>query len=605
MNEDDLRMLIINGEARSWYAKNIANRYGWLHDWDDEKWALSQYQFFLKFLQVFDIETRRAYFEFMRNPEKRQEYGAENVADGDLDNAFFKRWWRRMSYERGSKYFASKAAAVYFAFNDDLRRWYQDVWLASEYSYCSERDDVFLATILADINLRVKTPEVVQMSFKSWVMPLVGTLDFCKAKRFGYNVEEFAGDVYQRICGREGRRKFFANGVDYWLKERPTATLGDWFTLEATRVIYRFTKRQQRKGECLLGDNEKCVGANTANFDKNEMTFVDLQTLFDDFFKEAPAEAALLASYFSGATSYNMLASFWNYGQDKKVAGASLGQHCRRIFKAWRSVVEKKLALGTIPKEAWKEVFSELRKDAREDDQKTTKKKKEQNLRGGPKSKNWRKNIRFVTEPTKDDARLCECWLENQRIEESGSFARLYEEKTQRIGITPLIQGSGLQKETPCVVPRQNSLISSGSPNLIPVAEIVRRYWRNKYAANYSATFYYESATEKPGSLAYWRAMARAPLFAEPDAEIAFVISGYDKLYSWPSEVRLGEIKAPVVHGVALFRLDEFRAEIEGNTPVVTMVLRSVENRRETRWHVKRESAGKLLLQKPVLPDDE
>ncbi len=609
MNEEELRALIINGELRNWHQNFIAGQYGWLHDWDDEKWPLSQYHFFLKFLLVFDVETRRDYLEFVRNPEKRREYSVENVADVDLDKAFFKTWWKRISYERDEKYFASKAAAIYFAFDDNLRCWYQNVWLAEGYAYCSERDDVFLATILSNINLRVKTPEVVQMTFKNWVMPLLETLNFYRAKRFGYNVEEFAGDFYMRIFGRDGRRKFFSNGVDFWLKERPTARLDDWFVLEANRVIYRFTKRQQRKYECLLRENNgKRVGANTAKFDEIEATFLDMQMLFDVFFKKDPEKAALLASYYSCGVTYNALASFWNCGQGTNVAGASVGKRCREALDAWRSAVEKKLKLGTIPEKVWQEIFSDVKKDARADGNKTAKKeKKPKEPSGAPKNKDWRKRLRFVGKPSKDDATIFERLLENRRIDETARFTRLYEEKTQRIGLAPLVRGSGGQRETPSAVPRQNSLMTSGSPNLVPVVEIVRRYWRNKYAANCSAAFWYESATEKPGSSGYWRAVARAPLFAEPDAEIVVTISGYRAIDSWPVEVRLGEVKAPVVHGIAIFSLSKFCAGIEKGSPLVTMVVRKEKNKegKVLRWHVKRESVGRLLLQKPTLPDNE
>ncbi len=604
--EDDLRALLINGEVRNWHKIYVAPSYGWLRDWD-ESWPLGEWKFFLKFLQAFDLETRREYLEFARSCEKRREYGAENVAADELDAAFFKAWWKRISRERGEKYFASKAAAVYFAFDDDLRDWYQNTWLADGYAYCPERDDVFLGAILADANFRVKTPEVVEFAFKAWVMPLVGSLNFLKAKRFGYNVEDFAGNVYQRVCGSDGRRKNFSNGVDYWLKERPTAALGDWFTLEATRVIHRFNKRQQRKNKPVEWNDGKRGGANAANFDENEISLVDMQTLFDDFHKAAPAEAALLASYFSGVASYDALASFWNRGQEQKIAGASLGQHCRRVLGAWRDAVEKKLALGTIPKDAWNEIFSQVKKDARADGKKRPKKERERNLLGPPKSENWRANLRFATEPTKDDAALFERWLENQRIEETCCFVRLYEEKTQRVGLAPLVRSAGVQRTTPCVVPRQNSLLTCGSPNLVAVSKIVRRYWRNKFAANCAATFWYESAKETRGEPTYWRAVARVPLFAESDAEVVgFAISGYRAINSWPVEVRLGRLSAPVAHGVAVFKLDEFRAEIERSAPTVIMTLRrpKIKNE-ETRWHVKREIAGKLLLQKPVLPDGE
>lgn len=604
IDEKDLRKLLINAELKRWYERKIEPAHGWLSDWDASTVLAQESCFFLKYLLTFDLEARREYLE------KRRESDAADDFDEKFDETFLLE-----QLDESRENYAKKVAAIYFPFDDELRDWRRDVWLNldEEWSYNSARDDLFLARILMDGALRVKTPDVVQKVFVDWVLPFVGTLTFRRAKRFGYTPEDFAGDTYARLFGRDGRRKLFANGVEYWLRQRPTATLRNWCELEAYRVIHAFIQRRRRekfRTSVNMGDGVKRVGANAAQFDENETSPLDMQTLFDNFARRFPAKAHLIASYLSSGAPFDLLAHFWNLGQEKKIDGASLGQRTRRTLDAWRSVAQQQLALGQIPEEAWKEIFHSVKKEARTDDKKTTedeKEEKEPNLAGAPRSAEWRQRVRFLAEaaPTEDDATLFKNFLESRRIDETGCFSRLYEEKTQRMGLTPLVREQATRRDKPSVVPRQNSLRAVGSPNVVPVAKILRRYWRHKYPLEHSITFWYESA-EAPGTPGYWIGQVRVPLFAEPDAEIGLTLSGFDALESWPVEICFGEKRTPVVHGVAIFKLSDFRKEIERNLPQVTMLLRRVKNRRgEVRWHVKQKNECRLLYRKPIVPDDE
>lgn len=608
IDEKDLRKLLISAELKRWYELKIKPAHGWLYDWDSASVLARESRFFLAYLKAFDVDARREYLE------KRRKSDAADDFDKKFDETFLLENFDE-TRRRGQKNYAKKVAAIYFHFDEELLDWRRDVWLSldEEWSYRPERDDRFLATILMDPALRVKAPDVVQNVFVDWVLPFVGTLTFKRAKRFGYTPEEFAGDAYTRLCGRDGRRKLFANGVEYWLRQRPTATLRNWCELEAYRVIHAFIQRRRRekfRTSVNMGDGVKRVGANAAQFDENETSPLDMQTLFDNFAKRFPAKAHLIASYLSSGAPFDSLASFWNLGREKKIDGASLGQRTRRTLDDWRSDAQQQLALGAIPKKSWQEIFHALKKEARTDDKKTTeeeKEEKEPNLAGAPKSAEWRKRVRFLADaaPTEDDATLFKNFLESRRIDETGCFSRLFAEKTQRMGLTPLVREQAARRDKPSVVPRQNSLRASGSPNVVPVAKILRRYWRHKYAPGRSISFYYESA-EAPGTPGYWIAQVRVPLFAEPDAEIGLTFFGYDPLKSWPTEIAFGNKKIPVVCGVAVFKLFEFRIGIERNLPQVTMLLRRVENRRgEARWHVKRKNECRILYRKPVVPDDE
>lgn len=608
IDEKDLRKLLINAELKRWYERKIEPAHGWLSDWDASTVLAQESRFFLKYLLTFDLESRREYLE------KRRQSDAADDFDEKFDETFLLE-----QLDESREDYDKKVAAIYFPFDDELRDWRRDVWLNrdDEWRYNSDRDDLFLARILMDDALRVKTPDVVQKVFVAWVLPFVGTLTFRRAKRFGYTPDDFAGDVYARLFGRDGRRKLFANGVEYWLRQRPTATLRNWCELEAYRVVHAFIQRRRRENlrtASNMGDGVKHIDANAAQFDENETPTLNMQTLFDNFSKRRPASASaahLIASYLSSGAGYDAIASFWNLGQEKKIDGRSLGQRCRRTLEVWRIAAQKQLALGTIQSASWQEIFHSLKKKARTDDKKTTedeKEEKEPNLAGAPKSAEWRKRVRFLADaaPTEDDATLFKNFLESRRIDETGCFSRLYEEKTQRMGLAPWVREQAARRDKPSVVPRQNSLRAIGSPNVVPVAKILRRYWHNKYAPCQSIAFYYESATEAPGTPGYWRAQVRVPLFAEPDAEIGLTLSGYDPLESWPVEICFGEKITPVVHGVAVFKLSEYRTGIEQNLPQVTMLARRVKNERgETRWHCKRKSEGRILYRKPVVPDDE
>lgn len=605
IDEKDLRKLLINAELKRWWDQKIAPAHGWLNDWDAKDVLSQNSSFFLKYLLAFDLEARREYLE------KRRRSDAADDFDEKFDETFLLE-----QLDESREDYDKKVAAIYFPFDDELRDWRRDVWLNlnEEWSYNSARDDLFLARILMDGTLRVKTPDVVQNVFVGWVLPFVGTLTFRRAERFGYTPGDFAGDVYARLFGRDGRRKLFANGVEYWLSQRPTATLRNWCELEAYRVIHAFVQRRRREKSRTasnMGNGVKRVDANAAQFDENETPSLDMQTLFDNFARRFPKKSHLIASYLSSGAGYGSLAGFWNLGQNKKIDGRSLGQRCRRTLEVWRIVAQKQLALGKIQSASWQEIFHSLKKKARTDDKKTTEdeqEEKEPNLAGAPKSAEWRKRVRFLADaaPTEDDATLFKNFLESRRIDETGAFARLYEEKTQRMGLTPLVREQAARRDKPSVVPRQNSLRASGSPNVVPVAKILRRYWRHKYAPDRSITFWYESATEAPGTPGYWIASVRIPLHAAPDAEIGLTLSGYDPLESWPVEICFGEKRTPVVHGVAIFKLSDFRKEIEQNLPQVTMLLRRVKNQRgEIRWHCKRKSEGRILYRKPVVPDDE
>lgn len=602
VSESDLRALIIDDEARRWHKEKIGVKTGWLADWDGDGFALENYRPFLKYLLAYDLETRELYLK------KRRQNDDADAPDLKFDLTFLRELLDE-SRKRGEKEIAKKAAALYFL-DDDLRDWYRNCFLNAGVDwYNPARDDAFLASILIKAAFRVKTPDILRKIFLEWILPFAGTLNFRRAQKFGYQIEDWGNDVYERLFSRVGRRENAENSIDYWLKDRPTETLKNWVELEAYRTLEQVVQRRRREKPWTLiggGDETWSVEANTGEFDEEETLRVDLQTLFDRFYADDPLKACLLTSYWGSTATFDELVAFWN----KNIAGSSLGQRYRRALDDWREFCEKELKRN-INAEVWKDLPRTIKGETRTDDieNETTQEDKTLPLGRAPKSKDWLKNVKFLPEakPTKEDETLFNNLLESKRINETSSFERLFAEKTQRMGLAPLVREQAARRDKqPSVVIRQNSPLSSGSPILIPVAKILRRYWRYRYAANTAATFWYEAATAARDSAEYWRAVARVPLLAtEPDAEIAFVISGYDKLYSWPGEVRLGKIKAPVVHGVALFKLSEFRMEIEKHKPVVTMVLRSVENGRWTRWHVKRESVGKLLLQKPVVPDDE
>ncbi|MBQ7030680.1 MAG: hypothetical protein IJN32_10585, partial [Thermoguttaceae bacterium] len=209
--ESDLRRLLIDDEARRWYDMKIAPKNGWLYDWDGDGWAFENYRNFLKYLLAFDLETRNEYLK------KRAQNDVADEPNANFDEAFL-RETLAASRKRGRKDAAKKAAALYYHKNDDLRNWFYG-WLSAgeNWLYDPKRDDAFLAEILVRDDLRVKTPDVVQRLCRAWCLPFVGSLTYRIAhKKYGYQPEEFFLDVYQRLFGRDGRRKNAKNAIDFW-----------------------------------------------------------------------------------------------------------------------------------------------------------------------------------------------------------------------------------------------------------------------------------------------------------------------------------------------------------------------------------------------------
>ncbi|MBR4976323.1 MAG: hypothetical protein IKY61_04655, partial [Thermoguttaceae bacterium] len=317
MEESDFRTLFLDREARRWFDENIrAARAAWLHDDENaDAWAIENYRYFNKFVLAFDGEARNDFLELLRNPEKRREILADDVSDDDFEREFL-RYYFAQNRKRGARHFGRKAAALYFGFESDVSDWFQNVWLAdSEWRYNPSRDDVPLAKLLADVNLRSKAPEATLAVF-SWGLPFVGSQTFLKAKnRYDYYPEALFADLYERLVGPDGRRDDAINGFDYWLKYRPTNTLQDWVEVECARQIERVIARRRRlkMGLRLVAD-VGCLGAQNASQNDEDLTPPEdtIQKLFDEFFAAAPGSAYVTTAYLTTSLGFSELSTLYN-----------------------------------------------------------------------------------------------------------------------------------------------------------------------------------------------------------------------------------------------------------------------------------------------------
>lgn len=634
ITEKDLRRLLIDDEARRWHDMKIAPKSGWLYDWDGDAWAFENYRNFLKYLIAFDLEARNEYLK------KRAQNDVADEPNANFDEAFL-RETLAASRKRGRKDAAKKAAALYFP-DDNLRNWFQRVWLSDDenWVYDPERDDAFLAEILYRDDLRTKAPDVVQKLCRAWCLPFVGSLTYRIArKKYGYHPEEFFRDVYQRLFGRDGRRKNAKNAIDFWRKETPTNNLREWVELETLRELERALKQRQRAfwAATFLSAGDLNFVETAAKKDGNS-TQIDAQTIFDRFYEESPSAASLLAAYWSSNVTFEELAWFWNVdAQEKKtVDGKTLNKRFERALDRFREVFERSLNVE-IPKDRWGKIVKIFLKSAAPSNE--TKEESERTSRLRETGKNGRRiRARFVTEPTENDKELLLRVLEAKRVDETGCVIRLLRQKFQggsfdtnvtipafacarRVGGSPAKKGG--QENNSLDDFRRSDAAEEGAQSVLfqhlqrpalicgsPVgsfdADSVRNYWRNKYSENNAVVLYFESATAAPGSAEYWRAEARIPLFAASGAEVPIFFGGYNPLDAAPCSLTLGEKTTPVLHGVAIVALRDFRSFVEnGELPRVTVLQRRVDDGKRARWHVKIDSKTRLLLQKPIVPDKE
>ena len=637
INENALRNLLLDDEARRWHREKIACKNGFLYDWDGYGWTLERknYRCFLKYLLAMDLQTRDEYLR------KRRQNDAADEPDANFDEAFLTAYLAESC--KREKDFARKAAAIYFAWNDDLRAWFQNIWLNadSDWIYDSKRDDVFLAEILANDDFRVKTPDVVQKICCEWCLQFLGSLTYRIAhKKYGYQPEEFFRDVYQRLFGRDGRRKNAKNAIDFWRKETPTNSLCEWVELETLRELERALKQRQRAywAATFLLSGDLSFVEKTTTKDGNSTPIDNVQTLFDRFHAASPSDAVLLAAYWSSNITFEELARFWNVGDpEKKATSKTWNKRYERALDRFREVCER-ISNVEIPKERWGKVVKIFLKSAAQSNETNAESETSARLRGTGKN-GRRVRVRFITEPSENDKELLLRVLEAKRIDETGFFLRLLRQKFQGGGFdtnvaapVPVRRVCGSQtkeraqdnrlgdfrrSDVPVEEDAQSFFLQFQRPPGIcgsPVnnfdSEAVRLYWRNKISNNDAVVLYFESATDAPSAPTYWRAEARIPLFAaSSDAEVQVPVffGGYNPLVAAPCSLTLGEKTTPILYGVAVVALADFRGFIEaGELPRVTVLQRRVDDgKRRTRWHVKSESKTRLLLQKPVVPDKE
>lgn len=620
MDEKDLRAIIIDSEIRKWLSSMVEPCNGWLHDWDG--WLPQHFKYYAKILLAHDAEFRNEYLEFTRNPEKRREYGVENVADEELDQAFFERIlaiWR----EKGEKTLAQKAAAIYFA-DDELRTWVQEIFLNSDgWRYNVSRDDRFLGEILSDSALRIKAFDVVRKVFQEYVLPFVGTKTFLSAKKYGYCPDDYFRDVYRRLFMPNARRKNAANAIDFYLKAepRPCATLREWITLESKRELERALQRLRRAhwtSICLSGNlNHLARKAEKPKPDENETPFFDMQELFERFYADAPSSALLVAAYLNSDVTFNELENFWNIGLKEKVDGKTLNKQYGRALERWRSTLENTLNVKFADQETWKKIFRTIKRDARTDDEETgtRKEEKEPNFSGVPKNPNWQKNLRFLSKPTKHDEMLLTCVLENIRGDEAGFDISFLWKETQGSGLlNPNVEvlpvrrrggerGRTFYSELFDVSPLQNPLLLCGSPALVDVLSLKRKHWLNRYAENGSLTFHFES-NESPRSPLYWKATVKIPTDADAETEVGVVLDGYNRLNVTPVKFTIGDVDATVSWGVAKFKVGDLRVGLARSAPSATLkISRLNDGKGGIIWGSTLGSSGRLLWRAPILPD--
>lgn len=624
INENDLRRLLLDEETRRWHDKNIAPKTGFLYDWDGSSWALERknYQYFLRFLLAVDLETRSEYLR-----KRRQNDAADETAN--FDEAFLTAYLAE-SCER-EKDFAKKASALYFAWNEDLRAWFQYVWLNNDdnWVYNPERDDEFLAKILANEDLRVKTPDVVQRIFCDWSLPFVGSLIFRRAQKYGYQVEELTNDVYERLFGANGRRKNAKNAIDFWRKEMPTKSLRDWIRLETLRELERALKKRQRAARTAIYlSGDLSFVAKTMKSAENSLR-IDAQTLFDQFYTAAPSDATLCAIYWNSNLTFSELTAFFG----KKVDGKALNKRYERALKRFRKVCEGCLDVE-ISRERWAKIVKIFLESTEQQNETKEECEALSHLRGGGNVERLDR-VRFVGAPTENDKELLLRVLEAKRVDETGRVIRLLRQKVQgggfdtnvtmpitvcRCGDSPIKEraqdslGGFRRSDVPAKENAQSSLFQDfqrppgicGAPVNSFDAKSVRNYWRNKYSENDSVLLYFEAAEAAFSSPTYWHAEARLPLFAAADAEVPVFFGGYNPLNAAPCTFSVGEKTSPILHGVAVVALADLRAFVEkGELPCVTVLQRCVDDGKRTRWHVKHDSKVRLLMQKSIVPDKE
>ncbi len=633
MEESDFRTLFLDREARRWFDENIrAALAAWLHDDENaDAWAIENYRYFNKFVLAFDGEARNDFLELLRNPEKRREILADDVSDDDFEREFL-RYYFAQNRKRGARHSGRKAAALYFGFESDVSDWFQNVWLAdSEWRYDPSRDDVPLAKIMADVNLRSKAPETVFAVFR-WALPFCGSLTFLRARnRYDYYPESLFVDLYERLVGPDGRRDDAINGFDYYLRSRPCDTLKEWVELECARQIERVVARRRRleTGLRLVADFGYWGGKNAPLNDEDLTPPEAIQKLFDIFFAESPSSAYLTTAYLALPFGFNELSTLWD------VDAKTLSKRFERGVERFRLLSEKALGVASIDAESWKRGFRLIKSDVRADDKEAKKKEREKprfwELSGAPHPE-WKKRVKFPTAPTEADEILLQRTLQRLRSDETGRYRPMIEpfwqERTQGGGVEPVCLVSEQDwrerrqktnenkpekpKTSAKTPPRPDSDEAREQAAGVPGrrifnTELVRNYWSQKYATDSCVVFHWESKAPAD-SLLFWRASVRAPLHkTNSDAEVGVVIEGYERFKSAPVEFCIGNKSAKVQYGVAVFSLADFRAGIEnedGNL-FATMKIRALKDEKRGGalcWHVLKTSAGRLLFRPPVVP---
>ncbi len=615
----DLRIILIDADVRKWHTEQIAHQWGWLYDVDDnDEWPLRQYRFFRKCLLAHDFDFRNEYLEFMKNPAKRREYGAESVAEEEWDRVFFGKWFTRCR-EQGGAYFEKKMAAVYFANDPKTMEWYREIYLNdnAEWRYEASRDDLCLAKILSTTELRVKTPQLVQRVLFDFCATYIQTLSFEQA--YGYDYEQFCRDIYARLFESKNAK----NRINYWVEKRPCFALKDWVEVETWREIERTKKRLQRRLRRermteFLWEKMDLIGAK-AKSNENEMP--DLEALFARFFAVDSEGAALIAAYYNSELTFDKLASLWRLlGSDNAIGGKTLNKRHERALEQWKSVVEEMLEVK-IDESIWKKIFRNLKSEARMA-QELEQEVKAPNFGKSP-SDNWRKNIRFVPEgPTEETIELWKTALArvltNQRHEEiGGGWELTFSNETQGGGLQstqtdvalvrrrrgePATRRKGaldrpeLISDTPWQISDEARMRASGIPVPILGCKRIYNFWRKKHGGNDNVVFYFES-TESIDSQTFWQASVRIPCDADRESEIAIVVDWRDRVTNTPFkaapvEFKWGDYSVPIICGVAKIKVGDFRVDVKGRAPSVTMKIRFHEN----SWHVAHNSPGRLLF---------
>ncbi|MBQ2788707.1 MAG: hypothetical protein IJE97_03655, partial [Thermoguttaceae bacterium] len=530
----------------------------------------------------------------------------------DANDAIFFRRWLELTWQ-DEKTYRRMWADIHFAFDDEIRKWFREEWLAGEkWEYEPKRDDRSLQKILANVALRVKAPDVVERIFIDWIMPLLGSRYFFAARKLGVYPDDFILNLYDRLLGRfeQGKSSEATKGrIEEWSSENPLS-LREFVEWEGLKEIWKILSRRrraerkiylfadlERRGKSLTKDENGDLAAR-----QSYVLATNLQKSFERLFRKNSRDAFLIATQLSGFCLKKSAAFF-------KLTPDNARKRRRCASKKWLKLTEEILRVA-VDDADWGEMLTEVKRASKETAKRRKKESKKEPRFGAvePKNKNWREKYiePIVAKTNQEDLALLKSCLASRRILETGFLWRL-----QLSYYTPVTQGGlGLTNTNKIkdwmVEPtwyERKTRESSAIPAFIRCAPFNQRFWKKRYPEGSGPTFYFAS-TAPSNSDAFWEASVRVPFDANDDAEIGVVVNCYNGRFVPDGEFQFNaSTTSPIRFGVARFTIRDVREAIERGAEIAATVrvqYRVEDRDKKGRFGATFKSSGRLLYRKEV-----